>query len=81
MRIVIDAAVVAVYGPRTDFSHSEFRDEMDAVLHHAALEERLVRDGWTLETLTTERRSGTTDRRANSRGTDRRRHLRLIKNQ
>jgi hypothetical protein len=78
VRIVTDGGNVAVYGPGPHFSHSRFPDEMDAVLHHAALEDALVRQGWTLEELTTERRSGA-DRRVSSRGRDRRRsHLRLV---
>jgi hypothetical protein len=80
VRIVIDGTGVSVYGPGTHFSHSQFREEMDATLHHAALEEALVLEGFTLERLTTERRSGT-DRRASTRGRDRRRPtLRLVRN-
>jgi hypothetical protein len=40
------------------------------------LEQQLVRDGWSLEQMTTERRSGA-DRRMAARS-DRRRDLRLI---
>jgi hypothetical protein len=79
VRIVVDGGHVAVYGPGLHFSHSHFSDEMDAVLHHAMLEEALIRDGWILEDLTTERRLNG-DRRAKSRPMpDRRRSgLRLV---
>jgi hypothetical protein len=77
VRIVIEGANVEVFGPGADFSRSQFNDEMDAVLHHTAVEDALVRAGWTLERMTTERRSGA-DRRAATRGDRRRKPLRLV---
>jgi hypothetical protein len=55
--IVKRGAEVAVYGPGPDFSHSRFVDVLDALVHQSQLEDALVRAGWTLERLTTERRS------------------------
>ncbi len=78
VRIVIDGAQVAVYGPGAQFNHSEFRELMDATLHHAALELKLVRDGWTLEGLTTERRSRDAPRSTSF--PERRSPLRLVRN-
>jgi hypothetical protein len=78
VRIVLDGGNVAVYGPGPHFSHSRFSDEIDAAVHHAALEDALVRNGWTLEQLTTERRSGADRREAARRTRGRRRHLRLV---
>lgn len=74
VRIVSDGVIVAVYGPGSRFSQSRFREELDAALHQSAVERALVLDGWTLEQLTTERRSGSPavfhpERRA---------HLRLV---
>jgi hypothetical protein len=56
IRIVIEGTSVAVYGPGRRVSHSDFREVIDAALHQASVEQSLVRDGWTLERLTTERR-------------------------
>lgn len=78
VRIVVDGGTVVVYGPGPNFSHSRFREEMDAVLHHAALEDALIRDGWTLECLTTERRAGRDRRSVRRPGQDRRRYLHLV---
>ena len=57
VRIVIDGTGVGIYGPGEHFRHATFPEELDATLHQAALEQELVLDGWTLERLTTERRS------------------------
>jgi hypothetical protein len=78
VRIVVDRGNVAVYGPGPDFNHSQFTEEMDAVLHHAAVEEALVREGWMLEQLTTERRSGDARRAVPRGGTRRRSLLRVV---
>lgn len=79
VRIVIDGGDVAVYGPGRHFSHSHFPDEMDATLQHATVEDALIRNGWILEELTTERRLGG-DRRAAPRPAPERRWtaLRLV---
>lgn len=63
VRIVVSGHSVDVYGPGADFSRSQFPEPMDAALHHAALEDSLVRSGWALEQLTTEHRSGNDRRR------------------
>ena len=78
VRIVVDGHTVDVFGPGAEFNHSEFSEQIDAVLHHAALEDALVRGGFTLEGLISERRAGT-DRRAAYRGPERRRVLRLLR--
>lgn len=57
VRIVIDGGEVTVYGPSGRFSHLRFGEELEATLHQAAVEQTLVLDGWTLEQMTTERRS------------------------
>ena len=57
VRIVIDGTGMGVYGPGGRFRQSVFPEELDAALHQATLEQELVLDGWTLEQLTTERRS------------------------
>jgi hypothetical protein len=57
IRIVVDGPSLAVYGPGRRVSHSEFGGEMDATLQQAAVEQSLVRQGWSLEQLTTERRA------------------------
>lgn len=75
IRIVIDGTSVAVYGPGTRVSQSDFGEEMDAALHQAAVEQSLVLDGWTLERLTTERRVGP----ATPRPGDRRGGMRLVR--
>jgi len=46
-----------VYGPGALVRHRTFGEAMDATLHQADVEQALVLDGWTLEQLTTERRS------------------------
>lgn len=56
IRIVVEGPSLAVYGPGRRVSHSQFGEEMDATLQQAAVERSLVRQGWTLEQLTTERR-------------------------
>ena len=57
MRMVIDGPSILVYGPGARYSHCRFGEALDATLHQAALEQHLVLDGWTLEQLTTERRT------------------------
>jgi hypothetical protein len=57
IRIVIDGTSVAVYGPGIGVDPRTFGDDMDATLYQAELERALVVNGWTLEQLTTERRS------------------------
>ena len=76
IRIVIDGVSVAVYGPGPRFNHSHFGEEIDATLHQAAVEQSLVLDGWTLEQLTTERRS--TPARP-PRGAERRGAMRIVR--
>jgi hypothetical protein len=75
VRIVSDGEIVAVYGPGARFSQSRFREELDAAVHQAAVEHELVLDGWTLEGLTTERRSGSATTPFHP---ERRAHLRLV---
>ena len=74
VRIVSDGESVAVYGPGARFSQSRFREELDAALHQASVEHELVRNGWSLEQLTTERRSSA----ATPFHPERRAHLRLV---
>jgi hypothetical protein len=57
VRIVSDEASIAIYGPGRRFSHSRFGNDVEAALHQAAVEQALVHSGWSLERLTTERRS------------------------
>jgi hypothetical protein len=76
VRILIDGTSVGVYGPGDRVSHSTFSEEMDATLHQADLEQALVLDGWTLEQLTTERRSARLD--TSPRHPERRSNLRLV---
>ena len=76
VRIVVEGASVAVYGPGTRASHCTLGEAMDATLHQADLERALVFDGWSLEQLTTERRSPTRD--AAARHPERRNNLRLV---
>jgi hypothetical protein len=73
---VMDRGSLGVYGPGDLVRHHCCYDDAAAVLEHSTLEQQLVRDGWSLEQLTTERRSGA-DRRTTARG-DRRRGLRLV---
>ena len=76
MRIVVDRGSIAVFGPGEDFRRHEFADTMTAMLEHAAIEQQLVSDGWSLEQMTTERRSG--DDRRQSGPSERRRGFRLV---
>ena len=76
MRIVVDKGSIAVFGPGEDFRRHEFADAMTAMLEHDTIEQELVRDGWSLEQMTTERRSGLDRRQAAPR--ERRRGLRLV---
>lgn len=75
IRIVLDGTSLAVYGPGTRFSHSNFGESMDATLYQAEVEQSLVLDGWTLEQLTTERRINP----AVPRAVERRGNLRLVR--
>jgi hypothetical protein len=76
VRIVMDGGSLAVHGPGDLFRRDAYDDAAVAMLEHSSLEQQLVRDGWSLERMTTERRSGG-DRRRSAR-TDRRRVLRLV---
>jgi hypothetical protein len=77
VRIVMDRGSLAVYGPGDLFRHHSHDDDAVAMLEQSVLEQQLVRDGWSLERMTTERRSGA-DRRKQVRAHDRRRGLRLV---
>jgi hypothetical protein len=72
----MDGGSLDVYGPGELFRHHHYDDDAVATLEHSTLEQQLVRDGWSLERMTTERRIGG-DRRATVRA-DRRRGLRLV---
>lgn len=72
----MDGGSLAVYGPGDLFRHERYGDDAAATLAHSTLEQQLVGDGWSLERMTTERRTGS-DRRRTVRA-DRRRGLRLI---
>jgi hypothetical protein len=72
----MDGGSLAVYGPGDLFRHQRYDDDVSATLEHSILEQQLVGDGWSLERMTTERRTGN-DRRKTVRA-DRRRGLRLI---
>jgi hypothetical protein len=76
VRIVMDGGSLTVYGPGDLFSLHAYDDRAAAMLEHGNVEQQLVRDGWSLERMTTERRSGS-DRRKVARA-DRRRGLRLV---
>jgi hypothetical protein len=77
VRIVLHQGSVAIYGPGGAFSRQEHADVVAATMALSALECELVRDGWSLEQLTTERRSGG-ERRGEPREGERRRALRLV---
>jgi hypothetical protein len=77
MRVELQDGTITVYGPGEQCRRLQFTDNVDAMLELSRLEQDLVHDGWSLEQMTTERRSGQ-DRRTASRGSDRRR-LKLIK--
>ena len=62
MRIVIDGTSVSVYGPGALVRTRTFAAEMEATLHQADVERGLVMEGWSLEQLTTERRSAESER-------------------
>ena len=76
VRIVVDKGSIAVFGPGAAFRRHELADTMTAMLEHATIEQELVRDGWSLEQMTTERRSGHERRQTAPR--ERRRGLRLV---
>jgi hypothetical protein len=75
---VLHGGTLAVYGPGDLGSRHEYADSVAAMLEHSALEKDLVADGWSLEQMTTERRSGV-ERRSTPRATERRRALRLVR--
>lgn len=75
----MDGGSLGVYGPGELFRREQYGDDAAATLRHLTLEQQLVGDGWSLERMTTERRTGS-DRRKSVR-TDRRRGLRLISQQ
>jgi hypothetical protein len=72
----MDGGSLAVYGPGELFRHHDYDDDAAATLEHSTLERELVRDGWSLERMTTERRTAGDRRRAVR--ADRRRGLRLV---
>jgi hypothetical protein len=74
VRIELAGGSLVISGPGDAFQHRHYGDEVAAVIEHSALEQQLVRDGWSLERMTTDRRSGV-DRRARARGERRRLHL------
>jgi hypothetical protein len=76
VRIVVEYGSLAVYGPGASFRRHEYTDAAAAMLEHSTLEQQLVRDGWSFEQLTTERRSGS--ERPGIVAPDRRRGLRLV---
>lgn len=78
VRILIEGNSVGVYGPGTKISHCTFTEAMDATIHQADIEHALVRDGWLLEQLTTERRSAHADAGGARRPERRRTTLRLV---
>jgi hypothetical protein len=75
VRVVVDNGSIAVFGPGDDYRRHEYADTMTAMLEHATIEQELVRDGWSLEQMTTERRSGHDRRKGGPRE---RRRLRLV---
>jgi hypothetical protein len=72
----MDGGSLAVYGPGELFRRQHYGDDAAATLEHSTLEQQLVGEGWSLERMTTERRTGS-ERRTTVRA-DRRRGLRLI---
>jgi hypothetical protein len=76
VRVVVEGGTLAVYGPGAAFRRHEFTDAAAAMLEHSTLEQELVGDGWSLEQMTTERRSGR--ERRGTVAVDRRRGLRLV---
>lgn len=79
IRIEIREGSISVAGPGQLRRQQECGDNCAAMLEHSSLERELVRNGWSLEQMTTERRSGG-ERRTGTRGNDRRRGLRLVGN-
>jgi hypothetical protein len=77
VRIVMDEGSLVIYGPGDSLRREAYGDGAAATLEHSKLEQQLVQDGWSLERMSTERRSGA-DRRRSSRSTDRRQSLRLV---
>lgn len=79
VRIELRNGSLAIYGPGDRFRRADFDDTVTAMLELSRLEQDLVSDRWSLEQMTTERRSGR-DRRAGTRGGDRRRgNLKLVR--
>ena len=77
VRIEMEEGSITISGPGERYRRRELADITAAMLEHSALERELVRQGWSLERMTTERRSGE-DRRAGLRGPERRRAFRVI---
>jgi hypothetical protein len=71
MRVEMRDGSLTLYGPGARLRTMEFADGAAATLAHLRLEQELVGSGWSLEQMTTERRSGQ-ERRARPRGTERR---------
>ena len=78
IRFELRNGTLTTSGPGDHFHRTEFDDNVTAMLGLSQIEQALVRDGWSLEQMTTERRSGR-DRRAATRGGDRRRGLTLVR--
>jgi hypothetical protein len=74
----MDDGSLCTYGPGALFRRHECGDVAAATLEHSRMEQELVHDGWSLEQMTTERRSGL-ERRHATRGSDRRRSLKLVR--
>ena len=78
VRIEMLEGSLSIYGPGRQFRRHDCEDDVAALLEHSSIEQELVRDGWSLERMTTERRSGA-ERRGGTRGRDRRRGLKLVR--
>jgi hypothetical protein len=78
VRVEMQDGRLAVFGPGALYHEIQFDDGVAAMLEHSHIEQELVRDGWSLEQMTTERRGGQ-ERRAAPRGPDRRRVLKLVR--
>jgi hypothetical protein len=76
IRVVMKKGSISVYGPGSSFRRHEYEDTAAATLEHSTLEQELVREGWSLEQMTTERRSGR--ERRGTVSAERRRGLRLV---
>ena len=76
VRVVMERGSLTVHGPGPSFRRHDYDDVAAATLEHSTLEQELVREGWSLEQLTTERRSGR--ERRGTIAVERRRGLRLV---